>query len=198
LVDPFRGSAHHGKTDPRSILDSSPKNKKKNPLTASQAMELVLQFGGGNPGKLQTVSLGFTAFLHWDHLKDLRRHDLHMSSDHTCMSIMLTKRKNVQFREGSVILLAGTGSHTCTCPVSFTERFLFVGQYKESDYLFRKICHNRHGFSFFPNSGLAQMPPSCLKSNSKSLGSTTSNMAYTVSGRAEHPLQQLLLSQTGS
>jgi len=114
------------------------------------------------------------------------------------MSIMLTKRKNVQFREGSVILLAGTGSHTCTCPVSFTERFLFVGQYKESDYLFRKICHNRHGFSFFPNSGLAQMPPSCLRSNSKSLGSTTSNMAYTVSGRAEHPLQQLLLSQTGS
>lgn len=109
----------------------------------------MLQFGRGNPGELQIVcliALGFTAFLCLDDLKALRRHDLHISSDHT--SIMLAKRKNDQFREGSVILVAHIGS--CTCPVSLTERFLFVGQHKESDYLFRKICHDKHGFSFCP------------------------------------------------
>ena len=67
-----------------------------------------------------------------------------MISDH--MSITLTKRKNDQFREGSVVLVARTGSSTC--PVSLTERFLLVGQHKESDYLFRKIGHTKLGFSF--------------------------------------------------
>ena len=85
-------------------------------------------------------------FLRWDDLKDLRRHNLHMTSGH--MSITLTKRKNDQFREGSVVLVARTGSSTCH--VSLTERFLLVGQHKKSDYLFRKICHTKLGFSFRP------------------------------------------------
>jgi len=107
----------------------------------------MLQFGRGNPSELQIacfISLGFGAFLRWDDLKDLKRHNLCITSDH--MSITLTKRKNDQFREGSLILVARTGSRTC--PVSMTERFLLFGQHKETDYLFRKICHTKHGFSF--------------------------------------------------
>ena len=130
----------------KSILGTCPKNR-KTPLTAAQVKELVLRFGGGNAGELQMaclIALGFTAFLHWDDLKDLRHHNLHMTSDH--MSITLTKRKNNQFREGSVVLVACTGSSAC--PVSLTERFLLVGQHKESDYLFKKICHTKLGFSF--------------------------------------------------
>jgi len=69
---------------------------RKTPLTTAQVKELVLQFGGWNPGELQIVcliALGFTAFLRWDDLKDLRRHNLHITSDH--MSIKLTKRERV-------------------------------------------------------------------------------------------------------
>ena len=134
----------------KRILGTSPKNR-KTPLKAAQVKELVLRVGGENAGELQMaclIALGFTAFLRWDDLKDLRRHNLHMTSDHTCMSITLTKRKNNQFREGSVILVAHTGSSSC--PVSLTERFLLVGQHKKSNYLFRKICHTKHGFSFRP------------------------------------------------
>jgi len=107
----------------------------------------MLQFGRGNPSELQIaclISLGFAAFLRWDDLKDLKRPNLCITSDH--MSITLIKRKNDQFREGSLILVARTGSRTC--PVSLTERFLLVGQHKETDYLFREICHTKHGFSF--------------------------------------------------
>ena len=132
----------------KRILGTCPQNR-KTPLTAAQVKELVLRFGGGNAGELQIVcliALGFTAFLRWDDLKDLKRCNLHMTSDY--MSITLTKRKNDQFREGSVVLVARTGSSTC--PVSLTERFLLVGQHKESDYLFRKICHTKRGFSFRP------------------------------------------------
>ena len=132
----------------KRMLSKCPKNR-KTPLTAAQVKELMLQFGGGNAGELQIaclIALGFTAFLRWDDLEDLRRHNLHMTSDH--MSITLSKRKNDQFREGSVVLVARTGSSTC--PVSLTKRFLLVGQHKESDYLFRKICHTKLGFSFCP------------------------------------------------
>ena len=130
----------------KRILGTCPKNR-KTPLTVAQIREIVLQFGRGNPSELQIaclISLGFAAFLRWDVLKDLKRHNLCMTGDH--MSITLTKRKNDQFRGGSLILVARTGSSTC--PVSLTERFLLVGQLKETDYLFRKICHTKHGFSF--------------------------------------------------
>ena len=130
----------------KRILGTCPKNRKA-PLTAAQVKEVMLQFGRGNPSELQIaclISLGFGAFLRWDDLKDLKRYNLCITSDH--MSITLTKRKNDQFREGSLILVARTGSRTC--PVSMTERFLLFGQHKETDYLLRKICHTKHGFSF--------------------------------------------------
>ena len=45
----------------KCILGTCPKNR-KTPLTAAQVKELVLQFGGGNAGKLQMafIALGFT------------------------------------------------------------------------------------------------------------------------------------------
>ena len=132
----------------KRILGTRPINR-KTPLTSSQGKDIVLQFGNGNPSELQIaclIALGFTAFLRWDDIKDLRRCHLQMTSEH--MSITLTKRKNDQFREGSVILVARTGSRTC--PVSLTEKFLLTGRHKESDYLFRKVCHTKCGFSFRP------------------------------------------------
>lgn len=116
------------------------------PITADQAKEVVRKFGNSNLSKLQITcltSIGFAAFLCWDDLKQLRRCDLHITGDH--MSISLAKRKNDQFREGSSILVA----HSCSssCPVAVTERFLLAGRHHKSDYLFRKVCHTKHGFS---------------------------------------------------
>ena len=108
----------------KRILVTCPKNR-KTPLTTSRVKDIVLQFGNGNPSELQIayhIALGFTAFLRWDDLKDLRRCHLQMTSEH--MSITLPKRKTDQFREGSVILVARTGSRTC--PVSLTEKFLLT------------------------------------------------------------------------
>ena len=132
----------------KHILGAYLQNR-KTPLTAAQVKKLVLWFGGRNAGELQIVcliALGFTVFLRWDDLKDLRQDNLQITGDH--MSITLTSRKNDQFREGSVIMVAHTDPRAC--PVSLTERFLLVGQHKESDYLFRKICHTKHGFAFHP------------------------------------------------
>ena len=84
------------------ILGTCPKNRKM-PITADQVKEVVRKFGGGNLSELQIrclISIGFAAFLRWDDLKDLRRHDLLITGDH--MSISLAKRKNDQFREGSL------------------------------------------------------------------------------------------------
>lgn len=114
-----------------------------------KSKKVVLRFGQGNPSELQIaclIALGFAAFLRLDDLSDLKRANLQLTSDN--ISIILTKRKNDQFREGSVILVARTGSRTS--PVNLTERLLLVGQHKESDYLFRKICHTKRGFSFRP------------------------------------------------
>ena len=130
------------------ILGTCPKSRKM-PITADQVKEVVRKFGGGNLSELQItclISIGFKAFLRWDDLKDLRRHDLIITGVH--MSIALAKRKNDQFREGSLILVAC--SHSSSCPVAVTERFLLTGGHHQSDYLFRKICHTKQSFSLCP------------------------------------------------
>lgn len=164
----------------RSILSSCPKNR-KTPLTAGQVKGLVLQFGGGNPGELQTVcliDLGFTAFLRWGDLKDLRCHDLHMSSEH--MSIMLTKMKKMTNSERvlSSWWLSQVLMHALYpwpkdlyLLVNIRNLTIFLGRFTKTSMV----------SPFIPDSWLTLGPPSCLRSNSKSLGSTPNNMAYTVS-----------------
>ena len=74
------------------ILGTHPRNRKM-PITADHVKEVVRKFGGGNLSELQItclISIGFAPFLRWDDLKDLRGHDLLITSDH--MSISLAKR----------------------------------------------------------------------------------------------------------
>ena len=152
----------------KRILGTCPNNR-KTPLTASQVKDIVLQFGNGNPSELQIaclIALGFAAFLRWDDLKDLRCCHLQMTSEH--MVITLTKRKNDQFREGSVILVARTGSRTC--PVSLTEKLLLTGRHKGSDYLFRKVCHTKYGFSFRPQQLTYSRATELFKKHLKAIG----------------------------
>ena len=41
-------------------------------------------------------------------------------------------------------------SRSPSCPVTVTERFLLTGRHHKFDYLFRKVCHTKHGFSLRP------------------------------------------------
>ena len=84
------------------------------------------------------------------------------------MSITLTKRKNGQFREGSLIQVARTCSSAY--PVSLTERFLLVGQHKETYYLLRKICHTEHGFSFHQQQQSYSRATELVKKQLKAIG----------------------------
>ena len=179
----------------KHILGTRPKNR-KTPLTAAQAKELVLQFGGWNAGELQMarlIALGFTAFLCWDDLKDLRCHNLHMTSDH--MSITLTKRKNDNSeRVLSSWQLAQALVHAL---FPWLKGFYLLANIRSPTISLERFAIPNLASLFVRNNWLTQGLLSCLISNSKSSGSTPSNMGYTVSGQVEHPLQPLLQSQTG-
>ena len=114
------------------------------------------------------------------------------------MAIILTKRKNDQFREGSVIRVARTGSRAC--PVALTERLLLVGQHKESDYLFRKICHTKRSFSFRPQKLTYSRATELFKKQLKVIGldpsqyglhSLTRQTDFLICGMVAGPHRQL-------
>lgn len=127
----------------RRIVGVKPVNRKK-PLEAVQVKKIVQKFGDGNLSQLQMATLttlGFSAFLRWDDLSKLEKQDIVFEEDH--MRIFLVKRKNDQYREGSWILVARSGSPTC--PVKLLERFLAIGKHTMQDKLFRRIVHTPNG-----------------------------------------------------
>ena len=87
---------------------------RKLPLEKSYLKLLHDKFAQASLDQLQIVTLitlGFVAFLRWDDLSRLRCYDIIFHNDH--MAIFLEKRKNDQFREGSWISVAASGSRYC-------------------------------------------------------------------------------------
>ena len=78
------------------------------------------------------VALGFCAFLRWSELRDLRACDLKLCATH--MSVFLDRRKNDQFRQGSVVNVARLPSSSC--PVKLLELFLKRGGHQPFQSLF--------------------------------------------------------------
>ena len=147
------------------ILGTCRKNRKL-PIAADQVKEVVHKFGSGNLSEFQItclISIGFAAFLRWDDLKDLRRCDLLIMDDH--MSISLA-RKNDQGR----FFYPGRTQPPPSCPVAVTERFLLAGPHQESDYLFRKICHTKHGFSLRPRPLTCSRASELVRKQLKAIG----------------------------
>ena len=115
------------------------------PLEKSHLKLLHDKFAQASLDQLQIVTLitlGFVAFLRWDDLSRLRCYDIIFHNDH--MAIFLEKRKNDQFREGSWILVAASGSRYC--PVLLLKRFLSRGVHFNDSYLFRKVSHTKSGY----------------------------------------------------
>ena len=69
--------------------------------------------------------------------------DIFFYLDH--LAILLKKRKNDQFREGSWVYIAA--SHSLLCPVKLIQHFLQAGRHSGDEYTFRRISHTKSGFS---------------------------------------------------
>ncbi|XP_028514421.1 uncharacterized protein LOC114574911 [Exaiptasia diaphana] len=98
---------------------------KKENLKVGHVQAIVDQFGyfGTSLADLQTVVIilvGFAGFLRWSDLSGIQVEGMQFHDTH--MDIMLGKRKNDQYRKGSMIPIARTGS--VYCPVSMMERFI--------------------------------------------------------------------------
>lgn len=112
-------------------------SKKKRPIEAHHVRSLIRSYGHRRSSlpDLQMVSLitlGFCAFLRWSELRNLRACDLSFCPSH--VSVFLHRRKNDQFRQGSVIKVARLASSSC--PVKLLELFLVRGEHHTSQPLF--------------------------------------------------------------
>ena len=113
---------------------------KKQPLSPDMVMSLVDQFltPDVDLDTLQTLTLivvGFSSFLRWDELHQIRIHQITFTSTHA--NIFVPRRKNDQLREGHEVLIARSPSEYC--PVSLLSRFIRQGRHSETQFLFGKI-----------------------------------------------------------
>lgn len=112
-------------------------SKKKQPIESHHVRALIRSYGHPtsslpNLQMVSLVALGFCAFLRWSELRDLRTCDLKFCATH--MSVYLDRRKNDQFRQGSVVKVARLPSSSC--PVKLLELFLKRGEHQPSQSLF--------------------------------------------------------------
>lgn len=112
-------------------------SRKKQPIESHHVRALIRSYGHPraslpNLQMVSLVALGFCAFLRWSELRDLRACDLRFCATH--MSIFLDRRKNDQFRQGSVVRVARLPSSSC--PVKLLELFLERGEHQPSQSLF--------------------------------------------------------------
>ncbi|CAB4040018.1 Integrase recombinase xerD-like, partial [Paramuricea clavata] len=124
----------------KRIIGTSPINKKQ-PLGVEHVKKLVNKFGVGDLSNLQItclVALGFSGFLRWDDLSQLRKEDFFIPG-RIHFLVFLHKRNNDQHRERSWTLIARTSN--LTCPVQLMEMFFRRGGHRPSDFVFRKISH---------------------------------------------------------
>ena len=89
--------------------------------------------------RLATVCLlAFAGFLRYDELANIRPCDLQLSS--SCVTVKILKSKTDQYRQGSEVVIARTGSDTC--PVTMLEEYLRRGAIDLDSklFLFRPIA----------------------------------------------------------
>ncbi|XP_033762818.1 integrase/recombinase xerD homolog isoform X1 [Pecten maximus] len=147
---------------------------KKEPLTPEHLKSLVSNFAGhrANLSDLRLVTLcllGYSAFLRFSEICNIRRSDLMFFESH--MNINIPKSKTDIYREGNTVSIAKLDSQCC--PVSMTLRYLQLAEipHDSSEFIFRSL-------SF------------CPKSNSYKLRGT-SPLSYT---RAREVLLEKLSS----
>ena len=90
--------------------------RKKQPIESHHVRALIRSYGHPRTclpylQMVSLVALGFCAFLRWSELPDLRACDLKFCA--TPLSVFLDRRKNDQFRQGSVVKVALLPSSSC-------------------------------------------------------------------------------------
>lgn len=88
------------------------------------------------------IAVGFAGFLRWDDLECINVGDLSFHEDH--MEIRLHKRKNDQFREGSVVLVCR--QEGSTCPVELCELLIASAGLLPEDRLLSNLVRTKAGW----------------------------------------------------
>ena len=118
---------------------------KKEPITV-EILAAMVNSSDGSLTDLRLVSmalLAFSAFLRCDELIKLRVCDVSFAAG--SMTINLPKSKTDQFRDGSAVVVARSG--TQTCPVAMLEQYFEKAALKlgSTDLVFRGIVHTKAG-----------------------------------------------------
>ena len=119
--------------------------KKKEPITVEMLLAMV-QSADGCLADLCLIAmalLAFSAFLHCDKLVKLRCCDVVFSP--SSMSINLPRSKTDQYREGSSVFIARSG--TPTCPVAVLEQYFTwsASSPSSANFLFQRIAWTKNG-----------------------------------------------------
>ena len=138
----------------RSLV--KPKTKKE-PVTVDMLSALVHSMGV--PPSLSELRLAascllaFAAFLRYDELAKLRCCDITFSQ--TGMRVHILSSKTDQYRQGDTVLVARSGSPTCT--VTMMERYFSQAKLSQASalLLFRGITHTKHGEKLRSAGGLS-------------------------------------------
>ncbi len=98
---------------------------KKEPVTVEMLRKLVHRFAGpaATLSDIHTVSiclLGFSAFLRFDELSQVRASDLVFSKE--LLNVNIRSSKTDQFRQGNQVVVSRSAK--VTCPVAMLERYL--------------------------------------------------------------------------
>ena len=126
----------------RRIL-ARPPNRQR-PLEVSQVKSAIRCLEQGPLSDIQVAALFafiFFGFLCWDDLSRLTVDNLQFEDSH--LAILLTQRKNDQFRQGSWVFVARSDSSPC--PVAVVENFLRVGNHERKSRLFRRVLSTKNG-----------------------------------------------------
>ena len=134
----------------RTVMDGLTKQparpiEKKEPVTLDMLAAMARSSNNSltDLRLLAMAYLAFSAFLRCDELIKLRCCDI--TFDKESMAVSLPRSKTDQYREGSVVLVARSG--TSTCPVAAMERYFETAKLtcNESTYVFRAIVRTKTG-----------------------------------------------------
>ena len=133
---------------------------KKEPVTKEMLHELVVKFGGEGAtlSEVRTLTIcliGFTGFLRYDETASLKETDISLYEDH--MELFIESSKTDQFRDGSRLVIARSGS--ITCPVRMLERYLQLAEIDlatpRDRLLFRALVKTKLGYKLRDSGGLS-------------------------------------------
>ena len=128
-----------------------PKSRKE-PVTADMLKDMV-EAAGMDVRLLAMCLVAFAGFLRCDELIKLRYSDIVFNTE--SMVIMIVGSKTNQYREGSSLIVARTG--TVTCPVGMMERYFAMGglECTSHEHVFRAISKTKLGEKLRKGGGLS-------------------------------------------